>query len=305
MADTYRFMSHEGSTTLPSTRMAVVSVDLRGRIAVVTGAGSGLGAAMSRRFAEAGMAVAALDIDEPAAAIDGGGAGERVRRTGHWPCGSTSATRGSLAAAADAVDVGLGGCHVLCANVGVQQFGALDRLTHDDWRWVLDVNVLGMVSTVSTFLPLIRQSTGSRHILLTSSSRRALPGVRLGAYTTSKFAVMGYGETLRMELEPEGIGVSLLFPAGMMTRHLESSAIARPAERGPSVTLPDDIEAMMASRDMTQDSHSVVTAEVAVRNLLAELATNPPYIVTHGSYRAQYHSRLAAIEAAFDRMGRS
>lgn len=112
---------------------------------------------------------------------------------------------------------------------------------------------------------------------------------------------MGYGETLRMELEPEGIGVSVLFPAGMMTRHLESSAIARPAERGPSVTLPDDIEAMMASRDMTQDSRSVVTAEVAVRNLLAELASNPPYIVTHGSYLDVLAQRHADLLAAYYR----
>jgi NAD(P)-dependent dehydrogenase (short-subunit alcohol dehydrogenase family) len=277
--------------------------DLDGQVVVVTGAGSGLGRAMAMAFSGAGAAVAALDLDgqgaaETAAAItrEGGNAmGLRV----------DVADPAALVAAVQATADRFGACHVLCANVGVQQFGAIDRLTADDWRWVIDVNVLGTVNTVSAFLPLIRASEGRRQILLTSSSGVHSPGVRLGAYTTSKFAVMGFGETLRMELEPEGIGVSVLFPAGMTTRHLESSAIARPAERGPSVTLPDDIEAMMSSRDMTQDRRSVVTAEVAVRNLLAELATNPPYIVTHGSYLDVLEQRHAELLAAFHRGQRS
>lgn len=270
-----------------------------GQVAVITGAGSGLGRAMAMAFSGAGAAVAALDLDgegasETAAIItqEGGtSAGFRV----------DVADPAALTAAAQAVRDRFGACHVLCANVGVQQFGAIDRLTSDDWRWVIDVNVLGTVNTVSAFLPVLRASRGRRQILLTSSSGVHSPGVRLGAYTTSKFAVMGYGETLRMELEAEGIGVSVLFPAGMMTRHLESSAIARPAERGPSVTLPDDIEAMMSSRDMTQDSRSVVTAEVAVRNLLAELASNPAYIVTHGSYLDVLARRHADLLVAYHR----
>jgi NAD(P)-dependent dehydrogenase (short-subunit alcohol dehydrogenase family) len=273
--------------------------DLDGQVVVITGAGSGLGRAMAMTFSGAGAAVAALDLDgegaaETAAAITRTGAIAESFRV-------DVADPAALPAAAQSVQDRFGACHLLCANVGVQQFGAIDRLTADDWRWVLDVNVLGTVNTVSAFLPLLRASKGTRQILLTSSSGVHAPGVRLGAYTTSKFAVMGYGETLRLELEPEGIGVSVLFPAGMMTRHLESSAIARPAERGPSVTLPDDIEAMMASRDMTQDSRSVVTAEVAVRNLLADLATNPAYIVTHGSYLDALAQRHADLLAAYHR----
>ena len=273
--------------------------DRHGQVVAITGAGSGLGRAMAMAFAGAGAAVAALDLDsegaaETAAAITHEGGKSAAFRV-------DVADPVALTAAAQAVQDRFGGCHVLCANVGVQQFGAIDRLTADDWRWVIDVNVLGTVNTVSAFLPLLRASEGNRQILLTSSSGVHSPGVRLGAYTTSKFAVMGYGETLRIELEPEGIGVSVLFPAGMMTRHLESSAIARPAERGPSVTLPDDIEAMMSSRDMTQDSRSVVSAEVAVRNLLAELASNPPYIVTHGSYLDVLAQRHAELLAAYHR----
>jgi NAD(P)-dependent dehydrogenase (short-subunit alcohol dehydrogenase family) len=194
----------------------------------------------------------------------------------------------------------LGGCDVLCANVGVQQFGAIDRLTDHDWQWVLGVNVMGTVRTVREFLPLMRARSGWRRIVLTVSSGALVPGVRLGAYQTSKFAVMGYGETLRQELADEGIGVNLLFPAGMTTRHLESSVLARPTELGASVMLPDDIEVMMSSRKMG-DSH-IATAEHAVRHLLRDLVADEPYILTHGDYRPQYNERRDAMEAAFDRL---
>jgi NAD(P)-dependent dehydrogenase (short-subunit alcohol dehydrogenase family) len=279
-----------------------MGADLAGRIAVVTGGGSGLGAAMCRRFAEAGMAVAALDIDEArakeTAAMLAGAFGVPAMSR-HVDVGDAR----SLESAAADVEAALGGCDVLCANVGVQQFGAIDRLTDDDWTWVINVNVLGTVRTVAAFLPLLRRRAGWRAVVLTASSGVFVPGVRLGAYQTSKFAVWGYGETLRQELAGEGIGVTVLFPAGMPTRHLESSARARPAEKGDWVILPDDIDVMMSSRKMG-DEH-VAAPEHAVRNLVADLVANEPYLVTHGAYRADYHERLAAIEAAFDRMERS
>jgi NAD(P)-dependent dehydrogenase (short-subunit alcohol dehydrogenase family) len=257
---------------------------------------------MCRRFAEAGAAVAALDIDEAGAkntATTLAGSCGVPAMSGRVDIGDPR----SLDSAAAEVEATLGGCDVLCANVGVQQFGAIDRLTDDDWSWVIGVNVLGTVRTVAAFLPLLRRRDGWRRIVLTASSGVFVPGVRLAAYQTSKFAVWGYGETLRQELAGEGIGVTVLFPAGMRTRHLESSARARPAEKGEWVIAPDDIEAMMSSRQMGEDH--VATPEHAVRNLIADLAADEPYVITHGAYRAGYHRRLAAIEAAFDRMERS
>ena len=266
--------------------------------AVITGAGSGLGAAMAARFAEQGMAIVALDIDaeraeQTAQAVrDRGGQAISMR--------VDVADRAQVEAAARAAKDAFGGCNVLCANVGVQQFGAVDVLTDNDWRWVLDVNVLGVVNTVNAFLPLLRASGGNRRVVVTASSSVLVPGVRLGAYITSKFAVMGYGETLRMELASEGIGVSVFFPAGMSSRHLESSVAARPAELGPSVLKREDIDVMMASRKMDTATH-MVTPEHAVRNLLAELEADPRYIVSHGQYRQELVERCDDIIAAFDR----
>jgi NAD(P)-dependent dehydrogenase (short-subunit alcohol dehydrogenase family) len=168
---------------------------------------------------------------------------------------------------------------------------------------VLNVNVLGTIRTVSAFLPLLRARDGFRQIALTASSGVFVPGVRLGAYQTSKFAVVGFGETLRLELADEGIGVTVVFPAGMTTRHLETSAAARPVEKGEWVLLPDDVETMMASRAVGPEH--IAAPEHAARNVVADLVANEPYIVTHGAYRPEYHRRLAAIEAAFDRTERT
>lgn len=265
---------------------------------VITGAGSGLGAAMAARFAEQGMAIVALDID-----------GERAEQTaqGVRDRGGQAismrvdvASREDLERAARATKEAFGGCNVLCANVGVQQFGAVDALTDNDWRWVLDVNVLGVVHTVNAFLPLLRASPGNRRVVVTASSSVLVPGVRLGAYITSKFAVMGYGETLRMELAGDDIGVSVFFPAGMSSRHLESSVAARPAELGPSILKREDIDVMMASRKVDTAAH-VATPEHAVRNLLEELQADRRYIVSHGQYRDELVERCDDIVAAFDR----
>ncbi|MBK6738902.1 MAG: SDR family oxidoreductase [Haliea sp.] len=98
---------------------------------------------------------------------------------------------------------------------------AIDKLTDEDWAWVLSVNVTGMVDTVACFLPLLRKASGERHIVLTASASYFTPGVRMAAYVTSKYAVVGYGEVLRQELAEEDINVALLFPAGMATRHLQ------------------------------------------------------------------------------------
>jgi NAD(P)-dependent dehydrogenase (short-subunit alcohol dehydrogenase family) len=276
-----------------------MTVELAGKVAVITGGGSGLGAAMGRVFAEAGMHVAVLDIDAAAA--------ERVAAELSGTFGVAASAvqvdvgrRDSLVDAAGQVAATFSSCDVLCSNVGVQQFGAIDRLTDDDWRWVLDVNVLGTVRTVREFLPLMRAGSGWRRIVLTASSAVLAPGIRMGAYQTSKFAVMGFGETLREELAGDGIGVTVLFPGGMVTTHLDSSAKARPAELPTTGAQDDDLTAMLDHRPLADGD--VVMPDHAVRNLLGDLLADEPYSVTHGSHRTVYEQRRDAMDAAYDRM---
>lgn len=270
-----------------------------GRTVVVTGGGSGLGAAMAMLFAGEGARVALLDIDGARAEEQAA----RLRESGTDAIAVQVdvADRASLATAAGEVGSRWGGVHVLCANVGVQQFGAVGRLTEQDWRWVIEVNVLGVIATVESFLPLLRAAEGERHIVLTSSASFFQHGIRMGAYVTSKYAVTGFGEVLRAELAPEGIHVALMFPAGMITRHIESSIAARPAELGKSRYDRSDVEAMMTGVAMDNATH-LATPEHAVRNLLADLRAHEPYIITHGEYRDQVEQYQAAVLHAFDRL---
>ncbi|MCB2047654.1 MAG: SDR family oxidoreductase [Novosphingobium sp.] len=266
--------------------------------AVVTGAGSGLGASMVDRFTSVGMAIVALDID----GVRAQETADKVIAAGGRAIamGVNVADREAMEKAAKAAEEAFGCCNVLCANVGVQQFGAIDKLTEAEWRWVLDVNVLGVVNTVAAFLPLMRKSSGNRRISLTASSSVLSPGERLGAYIASKFAVMGYGETLRMELESEGIGVTLFIPAGMESRHIESSQLAKPADIPGGIMSQDDLDFMLSSRKIDTAFH-VATTEHATRNLLEDLAANHRYIVSHGQYRDEIVERNDDILASFER----
>jgi NAD(P)-dependent dehydrogenase (short-subunit alcohol dehydrogenase family) len=268
------------------------------RVVVITGGGSGLGAAMADLFAGQGAKIALFDIDVERA--EAKAATLRQGGTEAFSLRVDVSDKTSVQTAADAVRARFGEVHVLCANVGVQQFGAIEALTEQDWDWVFSVNVRGVINTVDAMLPLLRTGEGARHIVLTASASFFQFGVRMAAYVATKYAVVGYGEVLRRELAEEGINVALLFPAGMATRHLESSIAARPAELGASRLDMGDIQAMMASADV--DPTAIVTPEHAVRNLLPELASNAPYIFTHGTYRHQIEAQQQQVLAAFDRM---
>lgn len=268
-----------------------------GKVVAITGGGSGLGAAMADRFAAEGAKLALLDIDDQRVAAKAAELGVMGVEAFGVRCDVADPL--SVGAAAGMCAERFGQCDVLCANVGVQQFGAIDALTDHDWQWVMSVNFHGVINTVNAFLPLLRIAGGNRSILLTSSASFFQIGVRMAAYVASKFAVVGYGEVLRRELSVEGINVALLFPAGMATRHLESSIAARPSDLGISRLDMADIQAMMADAGIDPADH-VATAEYATRNLLKELEAGSPYILTHGNYRDQVEAQQRDVLAAFD-----
>ncbi len=200
-----------------------------------------------------------------------------------------------LSAAAAAITEELGHCDLLWVNVGVQHFGSIETTPADVWRWVLDVNLVGAVRTVQSFLPLLR-AAGTATIAFTASANVLAPTARLGAYQASKYGLVGLAETLRKELAADGIGVSIVYPSGMLTRHLESSAEARPATLGPGNVSDEDLEAMMASRPMSDAD--LTTAEEAARHAVAGVVAGAPYIVTHGELDAVVAEHHAAIQAA-------
>jgi NAD(P)-dependent dehydrogenase (short-subunit alcohol dehydrogenase family) len=271
---------------------------LAGGTAVVTGAGSGLGAAMADAFAAEGMRIVALDINREAAESTA----SRLEAGGTEAIGRAVdvADRAALDAVAADVAERFGSCNVVAANVGVMQFGPLEQITAEDWQWLLSVNVVGTANTVNAFLPLLRAADGPRNIVLTASMAALVPSPRQGAYITTKFAVTGYGDVLRQELADDGIGVTVVFPSGMMTTHLESSRAARPSELGESVIRDEDLEVVIATAGTGEDV--LTTPDDAIADLVRDMLAGEPYLITHGSKADEIRARHQAIEDAHERM---
>jgi NAD(P)-dependent dehydrogenase (short-subunit alcohol dehydrogenase family) len=253
---------------------------------------------MADAFAAEGMRVVALDINREAAEsvaarLEAGGTAALGRAV-------DVADRASLDAAAAQVTERFGSCNVVAANVGVMQFGPLEQITADDWQWLLSVNVVGTANTVNAFLPLLRAADGPRHIVLTSSMAALVPSPRQGAYITTKFAITGYGDVLRQELADDGIGVTVVFPSGMMTTHLESSRAARPSALGESVMRDEDLEVVVATAGTGEDV--LTTPDDAIADLVHDMLAGEPYLITHGSKAAEIRARHQAIEDAHARM---
>ena len=180
--------------------------DLAGKVAFVTGGANGLGLAMARSFASAGMKVVLADIEESVlaesiASFEGSNAevhGIVVDVT----------DRAAMTAAADEAEAHFGPVQVVCNNAGVAAGGPLDTVSYDDWDWVLGVNIGGVVNGIQTFVERIKKHGQGGHIVNTASMAGFLPSAG-GIYAASKFAVVGMSEALRADLAPYNIGVSV------------------------------------------------------------------------------------------------
>jgi len=263
-------------------------------VVVITGGASGFGRALGECCAERGHQVALLERDGERAEAEA----EAFTRThGVAAIGLTVDVTddGSVRAAADAVLDRFGRADVVISNVGVQLFGAVERLTDAEWRWVLDANVIGAARTVRAFLPALRDAPAGR-LAFTLSSSVLDPAARMAAYQASKFALLGLAETLRLELRDDGITVTAVFPSGMASRHLETSAAAQPDELRRDIGEPADFEAMVASNPgMVQ---AVCSPEEAARNVIDDLLDGVPYAITHGDLVGPLGSRHDRLHRA-------
>ena len=207
---------------------------LAGKTAFVTGGASGIGLALGRAFAEAGMKVMLADIEADALADAVKGLhniGPDVRGV---VCDVTDAA--SVEQAAKESFGAFGNVHIVCNNAGVAAGGGIDNISLDNWKWVLDVNLMGVLHGVRTFLPHMRAHNEGGHFVNTASMAGMMSGMGFSPYTASKFAVVAMSEGLASQLKPFGIGISVLCPGFVRTRIGESSR-NRQEQYGPVETL--------------------------------------------------------------------
>jgi len=182
------------------------------RTALITGAASGLGAAMAKRFHTAGWRVVIADRDEE-------GARAFARELGgHAQTVSMDVTRWSdWERARDE----LGVPDVLINNAGVAVAGSLEETSLDDWQWVMDIDLMGVVAGCKAFAPLMRER-GRGHIINVASFAGLAGAPQINAYGTAKAAVIAMSEMLKAELATAGVHVSVLCPAFVRTRLAET-----------------------------------------------------------------------------------
>ena len=268
-------------------------MEFEGGVGVVTGAGSGLGAALARRLAAAGMKIAVADI----ATENAEKVAQELRESGATAAAFRldAGDEASIQALADRLEDELGPCQILCANVGVQQFGTAESLSRADWEWVYGINVFGTIAATRIFLPQLRRAGGDARILITTSTSALYPASHMSAYVSSKYALLGFAETLRLELAEEGIGVTSILPGPMATTHLASSEAAKPELDGHPVYTPETIQVVAS-----EAGGEMIDADHAARNVLDDLAANRPYTITHFVHTEVVEARQTALREAFE-----
>jgi NAD(P)-dependent dehydrogenase (short-subunit alcohol dehydrogenase family) len=251
-------------------------VDLTTAVAVVTGAGSGIGRASAMALAERGARVVVSDVD-----------GDRARRVAAEigagavgiPCDVTRLS--DLEAARELALERFGQVDVVMNNVGVLAVGAVEDIPLDAWERIVDINLLGIVRSNIVFLPhLLRQRRG--HIVNTASMAGLLPyGFDRLPYTTTKHAVVGLSESLALYLRPRGIGVTCLCPAGVATNIVEQITFygSPRTPRAPKLPVsdPEAVGELVADAIAT-DRFLVLTAPEAAHELLQRASDIDGYV---------------------------
>ena len=267
--------------------------ELAGKVAVVTGAASGIGRALSERFARAGMKVVLADVEPAPLATAARALADAGAETLGVP---TDVSR------ADDVDAlarrtleRFGAVHVVCNNAGVALAGPIWEHSLEDWRWLLGVNLWGVVHGVRTFVPLMLEAKTPGHIVNTASVAGLTSAPGLGAYNVSKHAVVTLSETLVQELRLVGarVGVSVLCPGFVQTRIADSErnrpeALADGADR----PRPEQFEQMIRAAVAGGIPPAAVAEQVldAIRHERLYVLPHPE--ITHERVRARMEGIL-------------
>ncbi len=263
--------------------------DLAGKVAVVTGAASGIGKAIARRLVAQGMRVIVADVEQ--AALD-----QAAQELGAIGIRTDVSSLESVQALADQVVRRFGAVHVFCSNAGVGSVARIADMTPQDWTWLLGVNLWGTIHGIKAFLPLLNANAEGGRLVITASEAGFHTLEGLGAYAASKFAVVAVSETLALELERDQsrVRVTLLCPGPVRSR-LGSSQRNRPGGPAAKGLVDSDLEHTEAGRLIRW-----VSPDVVADGMIHAFENDQLYVFTHPELFAGLRERHEKITAAFD-----
>ncbi len=258
---------------------------------MVTGAASGIGRALADAFAAREMKLVLADVDtdgleRAAAELRAGGASVSSHEL-------DVADRAAFARFADEAFDAFGAVHVLCNNAGIGRGGPIAEAGLGDWDWTLEVNLGGVIHGVHFFLPRMIAQDAPCHIVNTGSIAGLVATPGLGAYTASKYAVVGLSETLAAEMEQAGtqVGVSVLCPAWVRTQVHDSDRLAAGREG-----LADLSPASEEMRDQIRELiHTGLDPAFVAARTIEAIERGRLYILTHADYMPRIEQRFRAI----------
>ncbi len=268
---------------------------LAGRVAVVTGAASGIGKAMTQAFAREGMRVVMADVEQPAlelAAKDLEAAGASV-----LPVVTDVSRAEEVSALAGATVEHFGAAHLLCNNAGVSGAGDPWEGPLSGWEWTLGVNLMGVVHGVRAFLPVLR-AQDEAHIVNTASIAGILPAPHT-QYTTTKYAVVGLSQSLFLDEQVLGtsVGVSVLCPSWVRTS-IASSERNWPERLGPLPENPEAFEPILQAFREAIDA-GMEPAAVAAQ-VVGAVKQRRFWILTHDNWMPAIAGHCAALAEGRD-----
>ncbi len=271
--------------------------ELKDRVAVITGGASGIGLGIARSCVEAGMSVALFDVEQAAldqASQDFATRGKKVKTVQ-----VDVSDRVAMEAAAEETLAAFGNVHVLCNNAGVGVGGSVLELSYDDWDWVLDVNLHGTINGIKAFVNHMCSHGEGGHIVNTASMAGQHPIRGVAPYVAAKYGVVGLSETMRLELAPEKIGVTVLCP-GMIATNIFTCERNRP-ERLRSTTEDPGRVQPKPDEQLERLLENVMEPDVVGDMVVHAVRTDEPYIFTHPSFKEITDLRFKAINESYER----
>jgi NAD(P)-dependent dehydrogenase (short-subunit alcohol dehydrogenase family) len=263
--------------------------ELKGKVAVVTGAASGLGRAMALAFADEGMHVAlgdVADVTDTFAQVEAKGVSALALKV-------DVSRQEDVERFAQLVDRDLGGADLVCNNAGVSPLAAAWEGSLGDWQWIVGVNLWGVIHGVRSFVPRL-MARGGGHVVNTASVSGLINPPGSAAYNVTKHAVVAFTETLYHDLRERGsaVGVSVLCPAYVPTGIADSER-NRPAGIEPSAKT----EATLAREQMLKKAVASgrLSAQDVARTVVQAVKDERFYILTHPRIRGAIRARMEDI----------